>query len=414
MDELSEGLSIDLRGARSALAVPGAGPWADADHHLTPATREALVVAVPENTRRAYRNWWSQADQWCRANGRTTLPMTTETLTEWIHHLTRVVSERTGKPYAASSLDQAVAAVQSMHKIARHPRPDADDARTLIRAHSKRLADAGRTTKKSAIVTDDQALDVAERIDPNTLTGARDRLLCALSYAAWTRRSELAALNLSDAWTTSSPKGVVVRFRSSKTDQDGKGAELFLPATGDALCPHAALTAWRTILAERGVTDGRLLRKIDRWGNISAELHPGSVNDISKKPWARPATTPMSEGERSLRTAGAPPAAAPPARPGQAPKPPMSTAGGSRVRRPARATSATAAGSATTPCPRWRNRGAVAPDSSPPSRLPPTPPGRSRPPRTGSTSSTTASDSKGRLGSDGQLAIILTGGAPAE
>ncbi|MDH6711330.1 integrase [Kitasatospora sp. MAA19] len=283
MDELSEGLSIDLRGARSALAVPGAGPWADADHHLTPATREALVVAVPENTRRAYRNWWSQADQWCRANGRTTLPMTTETLTEWIHHLTRVVSERTGKPYAASSLDQAVAAVQSMHKIARHPRPDADDARTLIRAHSKRLADAGRTTKKSAIVTDDQALDVAERIDPNTLTGARDRLLCALSYAAWTRRSELAALNLSDAWTTSSPKGVVVRFRSSKTDQDGKGAELFLPATGDALCPHAALTAWRTILAERGVTDGRLLRKIDRWGNISAELHPGSVNDISKK-----------------------------------------------------------------------------------------------------------------------------------
>ncbi|MGY0459436.1 hypothetical protein ACW14Y_04170 [Kitasatospora sp. cg17-2] len=40
---------------------------------------------------------------------------------------------------------------------------------------------------------------------------------------------------------------------------------------------------WRGMLAEHGVTEGRLLRRIDRWGHISEKLHPGPVYDLSKR-----------------------------------------------------------------------------------------------------------------------------------
>ncbi|MFD9064297.1 hypothetical protein ACFVZ3_22540 [Kitasatospora purpeofusca] len=40
---------------------------------------------------------------------------------------------------------------------------------------------------------------------------------------------------------------------------------------------------WRGMLAEHGVTEGRLLRRIDRLGHISEKLHPGPVYDLSKR-----------------------------------------------------------------------------------------------------------------------------------
>ncbi|WP_329492575.1 hypothetical protein OG618_37935 (plasmid) [Kitasatospora sp. NBC_01246] len=260
--------------------------WTDADFTLSPRTREKLQQAVPAETFRAYVRWWDRAASWCVTAGRVPLPMTAETLTEWVRVLTDTVSARTGRLLGVASLDQAVAAVRAVHtEVGFDGMPGTRQARKLITAHGKQLADAGRTERKSAIVTADQALAVAEAIDPATLTGARDRLLVAFSFAAWTRRSELTALNLSDCTVSTDPAepGVWVRFRHSKTDQDGKGERKLMPARGDALCPLLALLAWRGMLAERGITEGRLLRKVDRWGHVSEQLHPGSVNDISKQ-----------------------------------------------------------------------------------------------------------------------------------
>ncbi|MET9183465.1 hypothetical protein ABZX88_35420 [Kitasatospora aureofaciens] len=260
--------------------------WTDADYRLTDRTREKLRAAVPANTLRAYERWWSAAAAWCVAGGRVALPMTAETLTEWVRTLTDTVSARTGKPLGVASLDQAVAAVRAVHAEAGFDgMPGTRHARRLIRDHGATLADAGRTRRQSAIVTADQALEVAERCDVATAAGARDRLLVALSFGAWTRRSELAALNLADVRVSSDPQrpGIHVRFRKSKTDQAGRGTEVYLPERGDALCPLAALRAWRTVLAERGITEGRLLRGVDRWGTIRPSLAAGTVNDISKR-----------------------------------------------------------------------------------------------------------------------------------
>ncbi|MET9399304.1 hypothetical protein [Kitasatospora sp. NPDC002965] len=266
--------------------VADVSPWTTADFQLTEHTRQKLRDAVPAETFRAYTRWWGQAATWCAQHGRIPLPMRAETLAEWTSTLTDTVSTRTGELLGVASLEQAVAAVRAVHTEAGFDgMPGTKLARRLITAHGKTLADAGRTERQSAIVTADQTLEIAERCDPTTLAGARDRVLISFSFAAWTRRSELAKLNWTDTRVSTDPDkpGLYVRFRSSKTDQTGKGAEVFLPARGDALCPLQAWRTWRLLLAERGITGGRLLRGVDRWDNVRDQLSAGSVNDISKR-----------------------------------------------------------------------------------------------------------------------------------
>ncbi|KQV20548.1 MULTISPECIES: hypothetical protein [unclassified Kitasatospora] len=266
--------------------VADVSAWTDADFHLTDRTRAKLRAAIPVNTLRAYERWWDAAADWCTARGRVALPMTAQTCTEFIRELTDTVSARTGRALSVASLDQALAAVRAVHAEARfEDMPSSRDARRLIRAHGRELAEAGRTERKSAIITADQALDVATRCDTTTFAGARDRLLVALSFAAWTRRSELARLNLADVRpsTQEDRPRLIVTFRSSKTDQAAKGTEVYLPERGDALCPLAAWRSWTMLLATKGHTDGRLLRKVDQWGNLGTALAPGGVNEISQR-----------------------------------------------------------------------------------------------------------------------------------
>ena len=54
-----------------------------------------------------------------------------------------------------------------------------------------------------------------------------------------------------------SPSVIRIHLRRSKTDQFGRGVDIYLGATGDELCPVAALLAY---LAVRGGEDGPLFR----------------------------------------------------------------------------------------------------------------------------------------------------------
>ena len=56
---------------------------------------------------------------------------------------------------------------------------------------------------------------------PDTLTGARDRVLLALGFAGAFRRSEQVAVEVADLVET--PDGLRVTIRRGKTDQEGQG-----------------------------------------------------------------------------------------------------------------------------------------------------------------------------------------------
>ncbi|MFD8335580.1 endonuclease domain-containing protein [Streptomyces solisilvae] len=268
--------------ADEAYRRDGQSKWTDADHHLTEATKTELIKSVPENTQRAYRNWWTLADDWCRAHGRTTLPMTPKTLAEWIRTLSQVTT-RTGQTYALNSLEQALYSIRALHALAGYEgHPDTKLARKLLTTHARRLADEGRTIRRSAIVTPDQVHDILSRVPSGTLTGLRDRFMCLLGFFGWLRSAEMAALNIADLGIDEA--GVLhVKIRVSKTDPNAKGDTVYLSPRSDDLCPVAAWTALRAAYAERGILTGRVLRSIDQWGHIRPQITTKSINEITQR-----------------------------------------------------------------------------------------------------------------------------------
>jgi len=82
--------------------------------------------------------------------------------------------------------------------------------------------------------------------------------LLLLGFAGAFRRSELVGLNVDDL--TSTPDGLIVLIRRSKTDQEGQGRRIGIPRlpTSDA-CPVRAVQDW---LDMSGITDGPLFRPI--------------------------------------------------------------------------------------------------------------------------------------------------------
>ena len=109
------------------------------------------------------------------------------------------------------------------------------------------------------------------------LRGKRDKALVMLGFSTALRRSELTSLNVEDlSW---SDRGLSVRLRKSKTDQEGTSRVVAVPWAGEAYCAAQSTKEW---MAASGVMQGALFRSIDRHGRLLGRLHPQSVNLIVK------------------------------------------------------------------------------------------------------------------------------------
>lgn len=225
---------------------------------------------VAENTTRAYARAWAQFQLWCRTGTadpdqtaptgwptRTPMPATGETLLEYVTYL--ITAGR-----APSTIEQAVGAIRTRHRVAGHKDcPDTEAARLALRGYRRERAAAGLRPRKSPPITIGVLHKLLDACDQHTLAGKRDRVLLVLGYALYGRRSELADLHIQDVEHTE--QGLTVLIRTSKTDRNSEG-ELVPVKAGrhPGTDPVALLDDWITALAERGVTSGPLLRAITR------------------------------------------------------------------------------------------------------------------------------------------------------
>ena len=93
-----------------------------------------------------------------------------------------------------------------------------------------RLAMAGipRQHASAEGTTHDRGAEVARGHDPAGHRGrGHDRAVLLLGFAGDFRRSELVALDVDDI--DEEPRGLRIRIRRSKTDQEGDGRELGIP-----------------------------------------------------------------------------------------------------------------------------------------------------------------------------------------
>ena len=101
-------------------------------------------------------------------------------------------------------------------------------------------------------------------------SGLRNQVLLLLEYESMRCRSELCSFRFEDM-QHSPTLGNVLWLRKSKTDQFGEGRPI---AISDRLC--GLIQQWRGVCG----TDGPILRGVDKRGNVSAKLNPGSVGII--------------------------------------------------------------------------------------------------------------------------------------
>jgi integrase len=235
-----------------------------ADFEVPDATSALIAEAVPENTALAYRSRWRSFDAWCAREGRVALPATAQTIAAYLTHL---AIERGLK---ATTVNAHLTAIRAVHRGAGATTPDALTARKVVVAAQRREASRdGRYGPRKAVPV--MAADLPSIVaccDDQTAAGLRDRAIVLLGFALLARRSELAALNLSDVELVPAD-GLAVTIRSSKTDQSARGVIRRIHyAANERVCPVRAITAWTTFLAERGITTGPLFTRIDRWGNV--------------------------------------------------------------------------------------------------------------------------------------------------
>lgn len=250
------------------IAVPAAAiePWTEADHVLSPVTRQWLSESVPPNTRRAYAWAWSRFTKWCDETGRCPMPATSETIAE---HMTAL---RSGLA-APSTLDQSLGVIGAMHRKAGHRKPDTEHARSLVRGYRRDLAEGGIGPRQAPPMTRDVLRQVVAALDVSKPLGRRDRVLLVLGWTMMARRSELAALRFADA--VEQAEGLDVTVRTSKTDKDSRGRLVSLPSQDDpALDPARLVKAWRDEVGP----DGPLLQRLDLRGNPAGSITGHGVN----------------------------------------------------------------------------------------------------------------------------------------
>jgi integrase len=270
---MSESLA-PLEGELVPHEVPGGR-----DYDLSDETIEDLRNSTAENTDTAYGYWWDKATEWCERERRTLLPMTAQTLAEFIGYLRRL---RSPKPYAPASLLQAVAAIRTAHfRAGYEDKPHTKAALNVIKVHRRELAKSGWKPKRSEAITLDRLTKMLECCDQATLAGARNATLLVVGYGINGRRSELSFIPIEDVSTDGD--WLTIFLALSKTDQEAHGDVIDIPRElSEEIDAISIVENYLKLLAEQGITEGPLLRRISRWGHVGNSLTTVSINNIVK------------------------------------------------------------------------------------------------------------------------------------
>jgi len=197
------------------------------------ATAAKASRSVP--TRRAYgaalRKWVA----WCAGRG-------VEPDAAGPEHIAAWVAELAAAGRSASTIQVAPAALAADARDAGHDDPTAHPGvKRVVAGLRRQIGTVPR--RQSHPISTEEVRRIVTAIDGDGLRARRDRALILLGYAAVLRRSELADLRLGDVVQRTG--GVVIRLRSSKTDQEAAGQVVGVTRGKYAETdPVSALSAW--------------------------------------------------------------------------------------------------------------------------------------------------------------------------
>ncbi len=186
---------------------------------LDEAAASLAAASRSDGTQRVYAGAWRDFTGFCDEHGLTPLPASALTVVRYLTHMA-------GLGRSVATIDLRIAAIALAHRMAGHDSPTVR-GRTCARFWPASATPHGRAPAKKKALTADLLVGVLRKIRGRELAEVRDRAMILLCFGAALRRSELVALDVDDV--ERHRRGLLVRLRRSKTDQEGKGQNVALP-----------------------------------------------------------------------------------------------------------------------------------------------------------------------------------------
>jgi site-specific recombinase XerD len=203
-------------------------------------------------TREAYSSDWGQFCAWSAKHGVQSLPASVEAVVLFL-------SDLATQGIKSASIVRKASAIKFAHRDAGLASPTDMEAVKATLAGIKRTL--GTKPRQVAPVTI-EVLEVLLATCDNSLNGLRDRALLVVGFGGALRRSELADLSVEQIATNE--HGLVLTLGKSKTDQEGKGAEVAV-LDGARLEVKKCVAEW---LQASGINAGHLFRGIRNDGKV--------------------------------------------------------------------------------------------------------------------------------------------------
>lgn len=229
------------------------------DFEVSPETAERLKnQSKPENTDRNYTNQRRLFREWCESMGRVYRPCTTATYVEWVASLI-------AREMAPNTIRTYMSGVRTW--MPEDKKPGTAEARGMLAEYRKEWGKRNRV-RKAPPITDAMLRAMVDTCDLRHPIGLRDRCALLIGRGALNRRIELADLDIVDVEVEDD--GVPLWIGHSKTDQEAKGEETFVPADPDdpRYDPVTAVRDWLNCLHRMGVHEGPLLRALTSAGTL--------------------------------------------------------------------------------------------------------------------------------------------------
>jgi site-specific recombinase XerD len=255
---------------------------------IQPETEAYVRQARSENTRRAYTTDVRDFEAWSRERGLSPFAAQPGHIADYIAHLADC-----GRKVA--TIERRLAALSKAFQAAGGENPVRSSIVKETFAGIRREKGAAQAQKAPLLAVHVRAMVEAL---PDSIKGLRDRAMILLGFAGAFRRSELVGLDVEDL--LEDEKGLQIRLRHSKTDQDGRGRVIgVLWAHSPSLCPMRALTRW---LDEAGIETGPVFRPLTKAGTVrERRLSDHAVAVVVKEAARRAGLDPSRYSGHSLR-----------------------------------------------------------------------------------------------------------------
>jgi len=230
--------------------------------------------ALAESTWRAYRSDWRTFETWCRERDVAQMPASAATVAAF------VAAEAT-RGFRPVTIERRAAAIAFVHRSQDQPNPCDSAAVSTVLSGIRRTHGTAPLRQVRPLQVEPLELLVSA-IDPKTTQGKRDRAVLLLGFAAALRRSELVALDVGDL-SFDVDRGLLVKVRSSKTDQEKAGEQVAVPyaSAGREICAVRAISDW---LETSSIHSGAVFRRMRRGDTVTNDrLTAQSVALIVKR-----------------------------------------------------------------------------------------------------------------------------------